>query len=398
MSERPLEARAVARLTNVVGIAGTRGRTVGSWLDLARSVGGRSTLRRLRSGGPGEFPSDVRNAVYAEIWRDAAGRLGADVRDLGSGFLEISRGAGAGAGLKVWQQVVPLDDPVTLRLALDKPVVHRLLRDASVPVPEYLEWSFADYAPALEFVAAAQGPCVVKAASGTGGGEGTTAGVDSPARLMRARLRAGRFGARLLIERQVPGPVYRLLFLDGELIDVIRHVPPRLTGDGHATVEGLIAAENERRLGAAGAAGLSLLDVGLDTIFTLERQGLRLASVVPAGREIAVQTVTNDNRIEDTETIRDGLHPELVEASRRAALAVGLRLAGVDVITPDAAQSLEQTGGVVAEVNGTPGIHHHYHVADRANGTPVAVPILERALQEHERGRPSTDSERETVA
>jgi cyanophycin synthetase len=395
VSERPLEARAVARLTDVVGIAGTRGRTVGSWLDLARSVGGRSTLRRLRGGGGAGFPPEVRDAVYAAIWRDAADRAGADVRDLGSGFLEIGRAA---ALLKVWQQVVPLDDPVTLRLALDKPVVHRLLRDASVPVPEHLEWSFADYEPALEFVAGAGGPCVVKAASGTGGGEGTTAGVDSPARLMRARLRAGRFGGRLLIERQVPGPVYRLLFLDGELIDVIRHVPPRLTGDGSATVEGLIAAENERRLSAAGEAGLSLLDVGLDTIFTLERQGLRLASVVPAGAEIAVQTVTNDNRIEDTETIRDGLHPELVAASRRAALAVGLRLAGVDVITPDASQPLEQVGGVVAEVNGTPGIHHHYHVADRANATPVAVPILERALQEREQGRPSTDSERETVA
>jgi cyanophycin synthetase len=395
MSERPLEARAVARLTDVVGVAGTRGRTVGSWLDLARSVGGRSTLKRLRAGGPGEFPPAMRNAVYAEIWRDAADKVGAEVRDLGSGFLEITR---RGARLRVWQQVNPLDDPVTLRLALDKPVVHGLLREASVPVPEHLEWSFSDYEVALAFLAAAAGPCVVKAAGGTGGGEGTTAGVDSPARLMRARLRAGRFGGRLLIERQVPGAVYRLLFLDGELIDTIRHVAPRLTGDGRNSVEGLIAIENERRLEGEGNTGLSLLEVGLDTIFTLERQGLRLASVIPAGKEIAVQTVTNDNRIEDTETIRDGLHPELVDASRRAALAVGLRLAGVDVITPDAAQPLERTGGVVVEVNGTPGIHHHYHVADRANATPVAVPILKRALDEQEHARPSTDSRRETVA
>src|SRR3954471_12599556 len=83
--------------------------------------------------------------------------------------------------------------------------------------------------------------------------------------------------------------------------------------------------------------------------------------------------------------------------SRRAALAVGLRLAGVDVITPDASQPLERAGGVVAEVNGTPGIHHHYHVADGANATPVAVPILELALQERE-SRAPTDNERETVA
>jgi cyanophycin synthetase len=173
-------------------------------------------------------------------------------------------------------------------------------------------------------------------------------------------------------------------------------VPPRLEGDGRATVQELLEAENARRLEAAGAAGLSLLDVGLDTVFTLERQGLRLDSIVPAGTVVAVQTVTNDNRIEDTETIIEPLDPELVAAARRAATAVGLRLAGVDVITPDASQPLERAGGVVAEVNGTPGIHHHYHVADAAKATPVAVPILERVLQGLEQAKPPT--ERETVA
>jgi D-alanine-D-alanine ligase-like ATP-grasp enzyme len=390
---RPLEARAVERMTDAFGVAGSRGRTVGSWLDLARSMGVAATARRLRRGGGGVLDPGVRNAVYAEIWRSAAEQVGADVRELGSGFLEVSRG---GPPARVWQQVVPLDDPVTLRLALDKPVVHELLTNASVPVPEHLEWSFSDPAPALAFMERVGGPTVVKAASGTGGGEGTTAGVDTPARLMRARLQAGRFGGRLLIERQVPGPVHRLLFLDGELIDVIRHVPPRLEGDGRATVQELLEAENRRRLGAAGAAGLSLLDVGLDTVFTLERQGLRLDSVVPAGTTVNVQTVTNDNRIEDTETVTEPLDPELVEAARRAATAVGLRLAGVDVITPDTSQPLERTGGVVAEVNGTPGIHHHYHVADAAKATPVAVPILERVLQGLEDAKPPT--ERETVA
>ena len=390
---RPLEARAVARMTDVFGIAGSRGRTVGSWLDLARSMGVGATARRLRGRGGGVLSPEVRNAVYERIWRDAAAELGAEVRELGSGFLEVSRG---GPAAKLWQQVVPLDDPVTLRLALDKPVVHELLTRASVPVPEHLEWSFTDPAPALVFMRRAGGPTVVKAASGTGGGEGTTAGVDTPARLMRARLQAGRFGGRLLIERQVPGPVHRLLFLDGELIDVIRHVPPRLTGDGRATVQELLEAENRRRVDAAGDAGLSLLDVGLDTVFTLERQGLRLDSVVPAGTTIAIQTVTNDNRIEDTETVTEPLDPELVDAAGRAAAAVGLRLAGVDVITPDASQPLEQSGGVVAEVNGTPGIHHHYHVADAAKATPVAVPILERVLQGLQQAKPPT--ERETVA
>jgi D-alanine-D-alanine ligase-like ATP-grasp enzyme len=70
----------------------------------------------------------------------------------------------------------------------------------------------------------------------------------------------------------------------------------------------------------------------------------------------------------------------------------------VDVIAPDVSQPLEQSGGVVAEVNGTPGIHHHYHVADPANATRVAVPILQRVLQGLEQGKPSSATERETVA
>jgi D-alanine-D-alanine ligase-like ATP-grasp enzyme len=39
---------------------------------------------------------------------------------------------------------------------------------------------------------------------------------------------------------------------------------------------------------------------------------------------------------------------------------------------------------VVLEVNGAPGLSHHYHVADRAQATRVAVPILEKLLQTKE--------------
>jgi cyanophycin synthetase len=58
---------------------------------------------------------------------------------------------------------------------------------------------------------------------------------------------------------------------------------------------------------------------------------------------------------------------------------VGLRFAGIDVIAPEAARSLAE-GGVVLEVNCTPGIHHHYAVADPDAASRVAVPVLEHLL------------------
>ena len=35
---------------------------------------------------------------------------------------------------------------------------------------------------------------------------------------------------------------------------------------------------------------------------------------------------------------------------------------------------------MLIEVNGGPGLHHHYHVADRQAATRVCVPILEYLL------------------
>ncbi len=378
MNREKLEVCALDALTRSSGAAGSTALNLSARFDLLRSVGSRYYLRRLRRRGSRGLPAGARDVVYREIWTDAAERIGAEVSALGSGFLEIRRGDVA---TRVSQQVVALDDPVTLRIALDKPLVHARLRELGIPVADHVEFEFSDPAPALEFLRAAGGPCVLKPASGTGGGYGTTAGIDSTVRLMRARLATGKPGSRLLLERQVEGVVYRLLFLDGELIDVLRHRPPRVTGDGHSTVEQLIAAENARRVRANGSAGLSLLGVCLDTIFALERLGLGLGSVLAEDRTVAVQTVTNNNRVEDTETVTSEVAPELAAEARTAAEAVGLRLAGVDVITPDGTRSLRAAGGIVAEVNGSPGIHHHYHVANPTGATPVATAILERVLE-----------------
>ncbi len=92
-----------------------------------------------------------------------------------------------------------------------------------------------------------------------------------------------------------------------------------------------------------------------------------------------------DNCAADNTTARD-LSPQLVESGARAAGLARLRLAGVDVVTPDPHRPLEDVGGVVLEVNATPGLQHHYMVRDPAQATPVASTILERILQERSAG------------
>jgi cyanophycin synthetase len=65
---------------------------------------------------------------------------------------------------------------------------------------------------------------------------------------------------------------------------------------------------------------------------------------------------------------------------RSAAKAVGLRLASLEVVTSDLEQPLAQSGGVIVEVNATPGLHYHYQVANPAQAVAVAIPILRSLL------------------
>jgi cyanophycin synthetase len=368
-------SKTFTRLIDRLGRAGRRGQELAVRLDIVRSTGLAYVWRRQREEASLAALADEGDA-YGTIWRDAAREVGAEVIELPAGFLELRRGR---EWTRVLKNLTMLDDGATLALALNKAVVLELLVERGLPVPEGLEFDASDLASALRFLASGPLPCVVKPVGG-GGGYSVTSGVRTEGDLMRARLRAGRVHRRLMIERQAGGDFYRFLFLDGELLDVIRRRPPRVTGDGRSTVEQLIAAENRRRVERRHQALLWPLRVDLECLLTLRAQGLTLGSVVPAGQTIRVKTVISQNTIDDNETVRAGVAPDLIQQARRAAQVVGLRLAGVDVMTPDIGRELRSGGGVILEVNGTPGLNYHYEVTEASLATRVAVPVLEALL------------------
>lgn len=345
-------------------------------MDLAGATGVRSLLRRRREQieSSASWPQ---HAVNLRIWREAARACGGSLREIGSGFFEIGAGP---ASVRVWLHVTPLDDEVALRLALDRSATRSLLEAEGLPMPQSVAFELGDPAPALRLLEGG-GAWVVKPAGGTSGGDGTTTGVRSAGELLRASVRASRGSERQLLERQVPGEEYRLLLLDGELLGAIRRSPPWVVGDGASSVADLVHAENRRRLDARGEAGVRMVTLDLDALLTLSHAGTGPRGVPPAGAEVAVKTARNQAGSRESETVDRGLFAgELVDEARRAAAALGLRLAGVDLIAPDPGRSLAASGGAIIEVNGTPGLHYHYLVRDPEAAEPVAVPILETML------------------
>jgi cyanophycin synthetase len=278
---------------------------------------------------------------------------------------------------------VALGDPVAIELADDKALVHRLLAHEGLRVPTHVEVPVSDLNAAQEFLAAEEGACVVKPSAGTGAGWAVTPAVARPSQLRRAVLSAARYGSRVLVERQVAGEHHRVLLLDGVVLGIVRRGAPTVSGDGHSTLRELVVAENERRIAARGDGGLWLLRADLDCVFTLEQAGLGLDSVPDAGERVAVKTATGENAPGDNETVSRPLSPAFLAEARWAAELLGLRLVGLDVISPHE----DLTGATIIEVNGSPGLTYHRHVADPTSAVPVAVPLLETLLRESESRR-----------
>lgn len=318
-----------------------------------------------------------RAQFYRDVWREAAESVGGELTTLGGAALELRCGP---VTLRTQASVTSLDDPLTIAVAEDKVLVYRLLAQRNLPVPRHTVCAATDLRAAWAFARSLRRPCVVKPARDTSGAIGVATGVATRGQMAAALVRGGAFCDDLIVEEQVRGDVYRLLYMDGELLDAVLRRPPTVRGDGTSTVAALVAAENRRRLEGGIEASQSLLKTDSEMRRTLRRQGSSLRSVPRAGQTVVLSGIVNDNRRDDNVSAAGRLCRDVVAAGAEAAAAVGARLAGVDLITPDPSVPLSRAGGVVIEVNTTPGYYYHYMKAD--GRTPVATMILQRLLRE----------------
>ena len=360
--------------------AGKAGRVLAPPVDLLLNAGWRAGReQRAAQAAAAAWTPRVRRGIYNQIWQDAADHHGAKLQPLSGDFLLISKGD---RRTVVWYHTVMLDFGLTLLLALDKVAVHGLLEGVGVPMAAHVRFEADDIRPGLEFLESLEGrSCVVKPASSTSGGEGVTCGVRSADDLDRARLWAWRWGTQVLVEEQAVGQEFRFLFLDGELLDILRRHPPRVVGDGKSTVSELMIAENNRRADAQGRAGTPFLSADLDCLLTLERSAHSLRSVPGDGEVVQVKAAANQNGAAENDTVSPSeVGPALIADAAAAARATDLRFAGVELITPDPSLSLQDAGGLVVEVNGTPGLHYHYLVSQPERAVPIAIPLLDALL------------------
>jgi cyanophycin synthetase len=191
---------------------------------------------------------------------------------------------------------------------------------------------------------------------------------------------ARTFSRHIWLEEQIEGDCYRVLVMDGDVIDTVLRRPPTVVGDGVSTIRRLIHRENEARLKAAADHPQVPIRFDIDLHNTLANQGFSLRSRPAKGEVVGLKRVINDNSTRDNVPANGRLCPAILDAACRAAAIVGTRIAGVDVICTDPTVPLEVSGGAIIEVNATPGFYCHT-VKQGASTFHVIERVLSKALQ-----------------
>ena len=318
-----------------------------------------------------------RDALVRAMWEEAAAGVGAEIEEIAARMFQVRRD---GATTHIFGIKTPFADPVSDTLASEKALAYELLSTAEIPIPDRIIVVDPRDARAREYLATSPGACVVKPVHAGGAGRGVTASVLTSSQLARAIRLARVFSPTVMVEREAAGDHYRFLLLDGQILDVLKRLHPTVCGDGSSTIGQLMLQEYERRTTSETTAGLKPFAVDLDCLFTLERQGIDLAAVPDAGQIVTVKATSNISGPRECTTFRGPLSPAVIDDVRAAARVLGVRLAGVDVVSRDVSQPLRVSGGVVLEVNPVPGLFHHYNVAVPHGASRVAETILEKLL------------------
>lgn len=330
-------------------------------------------LGRIRgSRKPVKMPGFI--GFYKKIWHEAATELAASFEEIDDGVWEVRRN---GHITIINNFKVQLDDPVILQLAGDKGLCYKLLTRAGLPVPDHDVFYNNEFYKVERFVHThGNGLLVVKPSRKTSGARGITTHIRNLRESRRASALASLYSDTMIVERWIPGESYRLLILGGKMIHAARRRGIRVVGNGKVTIRQLLAQLGE---------GIAVGENDCDVAATLKAQGLTPESVPNAGRDILVRSspLSPQNTIEERtvfdENVTGNICGEIEALAIRAAHILRSRFAGVDLITLDPTLPLEITGGVINEINTTPGLHHHYNLIN--DDAAPAVKVLKYLLE-----------------
>jgi cyanophycin synthetase len=275
---------------------------------------------------------------------------------------------------RIRASVTGLTSEIGTEIAGDKDLTKSLLRAAGIPVPE--GGLAGDPEDAVRLAESLGYPVVAKPLDGNHG-RGITVGLSTPEDVRSGFAAAREHARKVLIEKQFVGSDHRILVVAGEVVAVAERVPAHVVGDGQSTISELVDRTNlDPRRGIGHECVLTRIEIDDCVRNYLARAQLTPSSIPQPGQIVFLRPTANMSTGGTAIDRTDVIHPENALMARRAALTVGLDVAGIDFIAPDITRPVSQTGGGVIEVNAGPGFRMHLQPSvGRARN--VARPVLD---------------------
>ncbi|MCC5970299.1 MAG: N-acetylglutaminylglutamine synthetase [Pararhodobacter sp.] len=315
---------------------------------------------------------------YARIIVDEARRRGIhiEVTDAEGGFFRLTHG---GRTLRCREALSDLTSAVSLSICDDKRATRRVVERAGVRVPEQLDEDSTDARAAF---LKRHGALVVKPARGEQG-RGVSVGLITPEDVEAAVDGARALCPDVVVEECFTGEDLRLVVIDYRLVAAALRRPPRIVGDGRATVRDLIETQSRRR--AAATDGESRIPLDDETERCLLAAGFALDDIPPEGTEITVRKTANLHTGGTIHDVTDEVHPDLERAAVNAARAIEIPVTGIDLMV----KAHDQPDYVFIEANERPGLANHEPQPTAARFIDLLFPLtVPQALREKEHKTP----------
>ncbi len=165
----------------------------------------------------------------------------------------------------------------------------------------------------------------------------------------------------LIVQKFYSGNDYRVVVLDDEIIAAYQRIPLFVIGDGKSSISELLCQKQESFYQIGRNIILNLDDVRIKT--TLQRKNLTFNSIIP--KEVKLYLLDNANLSTggDAVDVTNLVHADFYKLAVNITKDMGLRLCGVDIMTRDISQPMEDY--VIIEINNNPELRNFYSIGDR---------------------------------
>jgi D-alanine-D-alanine ligase-like ATP-grasp enzyme len=162
----------------------------------------------------------------------------------------------------------------------------------------------------------------------------------------------------LLVEQACIGADYRVVVLDDQVISAYQRCPLSVQGDSVHSIEQLLQlAKSGLHQQNRPNSEIQTDDQRIDV--RLRELGLTRNTVLPKGQKEWLLDNANLSTGGSSIDVTDSIHSSFKDIAIKATAAMGLRLAGVDILCPDLALAADQQEWVIIEMNASPGLDNY---------------------------------------